>query len=125
MCSNLLFFVLCPHTTNALLSLDFSLSRNLLNAGSFQNINSNDTVENLHRLVMTAKQQEEMVEIKKWQEVVHGTIEALKQTKSESVWPRDLLFNYFQLMGRLQNNMKEFQHLQHLGAAALHNVVDS
>lgn len=60
--------------------------------------------------------------VREWQGVVQDTLQGLSQNTTEYIWPRDILFGYLQRMERLQNNMKEYQDLQHLAATAIHNM---
>ena len=46
-----------------------------------------------------------------------------KQT--ETLWPRDTLFDYLQALERLQENVKEYQELQHMAAVALMQIYDT
>ena len=37
------------------------------------------------------------------------TLHALADSTAETMWPRDTLFEYLQLMENLQENMKEYE----------------
>ena len=60
-----------------------------------------------------------------WETVGEKALASLVSKTSSTLWPRDTLFKYFQTMDRLQENMKEFQELQNLGALALLNIHDT
>ena len=49
-----------------------------------------------------------------WEETVQQTLLALADKQTETMWPRDTLFKYLQLMETLQENIKEYQELQEL-----------
>lgn len=49
---------------------------------------------------------------KGWETTVQETLGALAGKQLETMWPRDTLFRYFQIMENLQENMKEYQELQ-------------
>eukprot|EP00736_Rhodelphis_marinus_P001469 Rmarinus@m.27381 len=57
--------------------------------------------------------------------MVMQMIGELKSRRVETLWPRDTLFKYFQLMEQLQENMKEYQELQLLLAWTLHEINDT
>jgi len=59
-----------------------------------------------------------------WQRFVMQSIKVFQdQDPGSTLWPRDTLLEYLQTMERLQENMKEFQELQHLASLALYNIV--
>ncbi|KAJ3194688.1 hypothetical protein HK101_002162 [Irineochytrium annulatum] len=49
---------------------------------------------------------------KGWETTVAETLTSFAASKSETMWPRDTLFKYLQLMENLQENMKEYEELQ-------------
>lgn len=49
-----------------------------------------------------------------WERTVHNNLALLTSSPSESLWPRDTLFRYFQLMEALMENLQERQDLQDL-----------
>ncbi|KAJ3413290.1 Exportin-2 [Chytridiales sp. JEL 0842] len=49
---------------------------------------------------------------KGWESTVAETLTVLADSKAETMWPRDSLFQYLQLMENLQENMKEYEELQ-------------
>ncbi|KAL7750064.1 Cation channel sperm-associated protein 2 [Sorochytrium milnesiophthora] len=62
---------------------------------------------------------------KDWEMTVAGTLQALLIRGDETVWPRDSLFRYFQLMESLQENMREYQELQTLANLTLLELHDT
>nr|XP_054755635.1 cation channel sperm-associated protein 2-like [Lytechinus pictus] len=60
-----------------------------------------------------------------WEKMVHDNLELLMNSPTETIWPRDTLFKYFQLMEALQENLQERQDLQNLTYHALTNIFDS
>lgn len=62
---------------------------------------------------------------KKWSEVVAQTLTGLQGDTSETKWPRDTLFKYFQLMETLQENVAEFQELQTIASSLLLQLHDN
>ncbi|KAJ3105736.1 Golgi apparatus membrane protein TVP23 A [Phlyctochytrium bullatum] len=62
---------------------------------------------------------------KRWEATVAETLTALASTRSETMWPRDTLFKYLQLMENLQENMKEYEELQLLATSALLEIHDT
>ncbi|KAI8611411.1 Ion transport protein-domain-containing protein [Chytriomyces sp. MP71] len=66
-----------------------------------------DVLNAVQRLLVTNQ------EIKKgWDEIVQETLVALKDAEVETMWPRDSLFEYLQVMENLHENMKEYEELQ-------------
>ena len=49
----------------------------------------------------------------------------MKDNSAETMWPRDTLFEYLQTMEKLQENMQEYQELQHIAACALFEIAES
>lgn len=49
-----------------------------------------------------------------WEKIVHENLELLSKTPSDTLWPKDTLFKYFQLMESLQENLQERDDLQEL-----------
>jgi cation channel sperm-associated protein 2 len=49
-----------------------------------------------------------------WDEMVHENLKALSTDPVQTLWPRDTLFKYYQLMEQLQENMEEYNELQQL-----------
>ncbi|KAI9140414.1 Ion transport protein-domain-containing protein [Paraphysoderma sedebokerense] len=62
---------------------------------------------------------------KGWEQTVDETLQAFGTVKGETLWPRDTLFKYFQVMESLQENMKEFEELQRLANGVLLEIFDS
>lgn len=62
---------------------------------------------------------------KGWEATVAETLIALSGTRTETMWPRDILFKYLQTMENLQENMKEYEDLQRLASAALMELHDT
>eukprot|EP00698_Gefionella_okellyi_P003121 TRINITY_DN12914_c0_g1_i1.p1 TRINITY_DN12914_c0_g1~~TRINITY_DN12914_c0_g1_i1.p1 ORF type:complete len:486 (-),score=93.50 TRINITY_DN12914_c0_g1_i1:153-1610(-) len=66
------------------------------------------------------------MDIDKWEATVKESFaKDQKDRDSDVLWPRDTLFNYLQLMEKLQENMKEYQELQLMAAWALMEMHDS
>ncbi|KAI8804223.1 Ion transport protein-domain-containing protein [Cladochytrium replicatum] len=61
---------------------------------------------------------------KGWESTVAETLTAFSGKQTETMWPRDTLFKYFQVMENLQENMKEYQELQLLAAWTLMELQD-
>ncbi|KAJ3327410.1 Cysteine protease atg4b [Blyttiomyces sp. JEL0837] len=62
---------------------------------------------------------------KGWEATVAETLTALAGTQSETMWPRDTLFKYLQVMENLQENMKEYEELQLLSKPNNSGAVES
>ncbi|PIK56711.1 putative cation channel sperm-associated protein 2-like [Apostichopus japonicus] len=60
-----------------------------------------------------------------WEKTVHDNLTLLTSTPSETLWPRDTLFRYFQLMESLMENLQERQDLQDLAYHSLLQIFDS
>nr|XP_006817525.1 PREDICTED: cation channel sperm-associated protein 2-like [Saccoglossus kowalevskii] len=60
-----------------------------------------------------------------WEKTVHDNLELLARTPTETLWPRDTLFRYFQLMEAMQENLQERQDLMDLMYHAVLEVFDS
>ncbi|KAJ3211479.1 Cation channel sperm-associated protein 2 [Dinochytrium kinnereticum] len=60
-----------------------------------------------------------------WEATVGETLAGLASSQSETMWPRDTLFKYLQLMENLQENMKEYEELQLLASCALLEIHDT
>ncbi|XP_070543381.1 cation channel sperm-associated protein 2-like [Ptychodera flava] len=60
-----------------------------------------------------------------WEKTVHGNLEVLARTPTETLWPRDTLFRYFQLMESLQENLQERQDLLDLSYHSILEILDS
>eukprot|EP00741_Cyanophora_paradoxa_P000823 tig00000444_g794.t1 len=60
-----------------------------------------------------------------WEQVLSRTLPALASRTGETVWPRAVLLEYLQVMQELQENMLEYQQLEHLTALALHHAADT
>ncbi|XP_072038186.1 cation channel sperm-associated protein 2-like [Amphiura filiformis] len=60
-----------------------------------------------------------------WEKTVHDNLELLARTPSDTLWPKDTLFTYFQLMEALQENLQEREDLQRLAHHALWQMFDS
>ena len=58
----------------------------------------------------------------KWDETVRSAFERGVTVQSETIWPRDSLFQYLLLMSTLQENTREFQELQMLAGTLLRHV---
>ncbi|KAL7746629.1 Cation channel sperm-associated protein 2 [Sorochytrium milnesiophthora] len=59
-----------------------------------------------------------------WNNIVEETLYALGGQQTETLWPRDTLFRYLQLMESLQENMRELNELQVLAIAHLLQMFD-
>lgn len=59
---------------------------------------------------------DEYLDFHKWDEMVKNVFQKGLKITDETVWPRDSLFRYFQLMSLLQENLKEFQELNLLAS---------
>jgi len=64
-------------------------------------------------------------EARQWEETVRNVLPTLATAKTETLWPRDTLFRYFQTMETLQENMQEYHELQWMAAWALYNCTDA
>ncbi|KAI9218701.1 Ion transport protein-domain-containing protein [Blastocladiella britannica] len=62
---------------------------------------------------------------KGWEATIRETLAALAAKAEETLWPRDTLFKYFQLMESLQENMREYQELQSMANAVLLELQDT
>ncbi|KAJ3085986.1 Cation channel sperm-associated protein 2 [Quaeritorhiza haematococci] len=85
------------------------LSNNMICASKFAGKpeQQNDVLETIQRLLIASR------DISKgWEATVTETLASLAAHESETMWPRDTLFKYLQLMENLQENMKEYQELQ-------------
>ncbi|ORY61817.1 hypothetical protein LY90DRAFT_505530 [Neocallimastix californiae] len=51
-----------------------------------------------------------------WENTISNTLNGLLSKQKETIWPRDTLFKYLQIMENLQENMKEYQELQLIAA---------
>ena len=49
-----------------------------------------------------------------WEKMVHNNLQMLVNSPAETLWPRDTLFRYFQLMEALQENLQERQDILNL-----------
>eukprot|EP00112_Aurelia_sp_Birch-Aquarium-sp1_P010828 Seg2299.5 transcript_id=Seg2299.5/GoldUCD/mRNA.D3Y31 product="Cation channel sperm-associated protein 2" protein_id=Seg2299.5/GoldUCD/D3Y31 len=59
-----------------------------------------------------------------WNSIITANLHNLKNNTSETLWPRDSLFRYFQLMESLQGNLAERHQLQKLAVVALNQMHD-
>ncbi|KAI9217835.1 Ion transport protein-domain-containing protein [Blastocladiella britannica] len=61
-----------------------------------------------------------------WERTIRDTLLALGASggRGTTMWPRDTLFRYFQLMENLQENVKEYQELQQMVNVALLELSD-
>jgi cation channel sperm-associated protein 2 len=67
---------------------------------------------------------ENMVRQEEWERFVDASMRVFReQDAGTTMWPRDTLLEYLQTMELMQENMKEFQELQHLAAVAVLNIV--
>ncbi|XP_030832241.1 cation channel sperm-associated protein 2-like [Strongylocentrotus purpuratus] len=57
-----------------------------------------------------------------WEKTVHDNLQLLVNSSSETIWPRDTLFRYFQLMEALQENLQERQDLQNMTCEYNNNI---
>ncbi|XP_071794192.1 cation channel sperm-associated protein 2-like [Asterias amurensis] len=85
---------------------------------------SQDTVEELTRQISYIQVEDEQSS-DNWEKLVHDNMQLLLKTPSETLWPRDTLFRYFQLMESLQENLQERQDLMDLSYHALLQIFDS
>lgn len=60
-----------------------------------------------------------------WQKTIEGNLHHFQRCPMETLWPRDTLFKYFQLMEKLQENLVERKQLNRLLVEALLQVHDS
>jgi len=60
-----------------------------------------------------------------WNNTVRMNLNNLANNNKETLWPRDTLFRYFQLMEALQDNLAERSQLQQLAVLAVSNLHDS
>ncbi|XP_065828370.1 cation channel sperm-associated protein 2-like [Oscarella lobularis] len=61
---------------------------------------------------------------KDWTKMVHENLTALSSNSKETLWPRDTLFRYYQLMEEMQESIHEYEELQKLAASALLKLHD-
>ncbi|KAJ3241158.1 hypothetical protein HDU78_001977 [Chytriomyces hyalinus] len=66
-----------------------------------------DVLETVKKLLVTTSGIQ-----KGWEETVQETLIALKDANVETLWPKDSLLEYLQVMENLQENMKEYEELQ-------------
>jgi len=62
---------------------------------------------------------------KEWENTITATLTALSGKSEETLWPRDTLFKYLQLMERFQENLREYQELQDLACLIVLDFHDS
>ncbi|KAI9337772.1 hypothetical protein BDR26DRAFT_863523 [Obelidium mucronatum] len=62
---------------------------------------------------------------KGWEETVQETLAALEDAHVETMWPRDSLFEYLQVMESLHENMKEHEELQAMCTSCLLELHDT
>ncbi|XP_066932712.1 cation channel sperm-associated protein 2-like isoform X1 [Clytia hemisphaerica] len=67
----------------------------------------------------------EFPESTSWNNAVRLNLKNLSSMNKETLWPRDYLFKYLQLMEALQDNLVERHQLQRLAALAISNLQDS
>ncbi|KAJ3360569.1 hypothetical protein GGF32_008312 [Allomyces javanicus] len=85
-----------------------------------QRATSQDLVNNIQALLTQARGVS-----KGWEQTIRETLAALAEKSEETLWPRDTLFKYFQLMESLQENMREYQELQMMANAVLIDLHDT
>lgn len=88
---------------------------------SFDIFDSSDTLFRRSSDRMTADDRSSI----NWEKTIHDNLQLLRNTPSETLWPRDTLFRYFQLMESLMENLQERQDLQDLADHALLQIFDS
>jgi cation channel sperm-associated protein 2 len=83
-----------------------------------------DEVDNLINTIQSLLVKSQM-NSKEWEKTVQETMVALSTGKRREVlWPKDTLFRYLRCMESLQENMREYQELQHLANWALLDMND-
>jgi len=70
------------------------------------------------------KEKLEFPENKSWNDTVRWNFQNF-ETNIETLWPRDTLFRYIQLMEAIQDNLAERHQLQRLAVRAISNMFDS
>ncbi|KAJ3131031.1 hypothetical protein HK100_006954 [Physocladia obscura] len=60
-----------------------------------------------------------------WEDTVRETLTALEDANVETMWPRNILFEYLQVMENLHENMKEYEELQELCSWCLLELHDT
>ncbi|KAL6605009.1 Ion transport protein-domain-containing protein [Neocallimastix sp. 'constans'] len=72
-----------------------------------EDIKDSDIIETIQRLLIVSNKISQG-----WENTISNTLNGLLSKQKETIWPRDTLFKYLQIMENLQENMKEYQELQ-------------
>ncbi|XP_071964703.1 cation channel sperm-associated protein 2-like isoform X2 [Antedon mediterranea] len=90
------------------------------NTTSSRSMNQSELMDTIsHRMMDTQKISDN------WEKMVHDNLEILSRTPTETLWPRDTLFRYLQLMEAMQENLEEREHFQNLAYHALLRMFDT
>jgi len=81
---------------------------------SMEEIKDSDIIETIQRLLIVSNKISQG-----WENTISNTLNGLLGKQKETIWPRDTLFRYLQIMETLQENMKEYQELQLIAASIL------
>ena len=79
--------------------------------------------QHLSQLSQLMKVEEQTAE--GWNEMVHENLKALAANPVQTLWPRDTLFKYYELLEQLQENVEEYEELQKLAVQCLLKLQDS
>ncbi|ORX49236.1 hypothetical protein BCR36DRAFT_353614 [Piromyces finnis] len=85
----------------------------------FESIKDSDIIETIQRLLIVSNKISQG-----WENTISNTFHGLLGKQKETLWPRDTLFRYLQIMETLQENMKEYQELQLIAASILLTLQD-
>ncbi|ORX83476.1 hypothetical protein BCR32DRAFT_266947 [Anaeromyces robustus] len=77
-------------------------------------IKDSDIIETIQRLLIVSNRISQG-----WENTISSTLNGLLGKQKDTIWPRDTLFKYLQIMENLQENMKEYQELQLIAASIL------
>ncbi|KAI9209050.1 Ion transport protein-domain-containing protein [Polychytrium aggregatum] len=81
---------------------------------------SDQVMQSIQKLLLTNQEISEG-----WEKTVQETLRAMTAIPTETMWSRDTLFKYFQIMETLQENMREYQELQMMAAWLLMEMHDT
>ncbi|XP_057308446.1 cation channel sperm-associated protein 2-like [Hydractinia symbiolongicarpus] len=107
---------------------EWGLSKETLASCRFATVNESvlqPVVNKKSAMVEDMNQSEGFPESATWNATVRLNLHNLANSTKETLWPRDTLFRYFQLMEALQDNLAERQQLQLLAVQAMSNMHDS
>jgi len=79
-----------------------------------EDIKASDIIETIQKLLIVSNKISQG-----WENTISKTLNGLLGKQKETIWPRDTLFKYLQIMENLQENMKEYQELQLIAASIL------